>query len=240
MISFLHMPKTGGHSFKRLLVDRFGDAGLACINNRAEYHAFLWDWRPGACQAIHGHMPMGIAERVEAAPAYFVVLRDPVDRFISDYYHLVNTPAHPKHRVVIDDGITLADYARVPSPVAAVTQNAQTRRLLQYDLDAVAADGRHWFMLKDAVTRADVAQAKRNLRERIRHVGIFERMEESMSRFADLIGVARTGTPRENVTPFRVQAADLDRRTLDAIRAANALDLELYDEACELFERRAA
>ena len=241
MLTFLHLPKTGGHSFKQLLVDRFGPDGVAYANGLAGYRALRRDWQRGRWQALHGHMPIGVPAALGVPEQYFVVLRDPVDRFVSDYYHLVNTPAHPNHQVVVEQRITLREYAAVPChPVSRGAQNGQVRRLATYDLDAVAADGSHWWSGAWDADRSTLEQAKRNLRDRVRHIGLVERMDESMSRFADLLGLSRVRSPRENVSPQRVEVSSLDRETVAAIRAANQLDLELYDYAQELFERQAA
>ena len=134
MILFLHIPKTAGHSFKALALERFAAERVAYVNDGSAMEDFVRGYRPGQCEYVHGHMPWGLAERVGERGVYYTVLREPADRFVSDYYYISNTPGHPAHRAMREGGITLRDFARVPSPVHPFTQNAQVRRLLRYDL----------------------------------------------------------------------------------------------------------
>jgi hypothetical protein len=241
MIVFLHMPKTGGHSFKQVLFARFGAEAVAFVNGRDDYLAFSRAWVPGRFAAVHGHMPLGLAARIPEPCTHYVVLRDPVDRFVSDYYHLYNTPEHPLHRTIRGEGIGLREYARraTPSdPAFFNSQNAQVRRLATYDLDAVRDDGAYWWLTRPDADRAMLEEAQENLAGRVGHFGLFERMEESMHEFAGLLGAVLHRVPRENVTPFRVGVDEVDAETVAAIREANRWDVELYDWARARFDDR--
>jgi Sulfotransferase family len=239
MIVFLHMPKTGGHSFKQVLFARFGVAAVGFVNGRDEYLALVRGWIPGRFAAVHGHMPLGLAHAIREACTYYVVLRDPVDRFVSDYYHLYNTVEHPLHRVIRGEGIGLGDYARRATPADPLffnSQNAQVRRLATYDPAAVRDDGAYWWLTRPRADAAMLEEAKANLVEQIRHFGIFERLEASMQGFAGLLGATLHRVPRENVTPHRVGVDTLDAETVAAIREANRWDLELYAWARARFD----
>lgn len=80
--------------------------------------------------------------------------------------------------------------------------------------------------------------AKRNLRTAYAGVGVTEKFEETKRRFASCLGGAtRTLNERPKVVPDRPTADDLSVSQRDALRHLNRLDVELYDYACELFER---
>jgi hypothetical protein len=184
-------------------------------------------------------MPYGVAQHVGERGVYYVVLRDPVDRFVSDYYYIQGSPGHPAHRLVHERGITLRDFARTPSPVHPFTQNAQVRRLCRYDLVRRTPAGGRWWALRDTFGAAELEEAKETLATRVQAFGLYERMPQAMRQFAALIGAELEEIPRENVTPFRLAVDALDAETVDAIREANRLDLALYEFAERLADERA-
>jgi len=239
MIVFLHLPKTAGHSLKALALARFGEERVAHVNDGPTMESFVRDHRPGRWDFVQGHMPWGLAERVGERGTYFTVLREPVDRFVSDYYYIHNAPGHPAHRGMRERGITLRDFARVPSPVHPFTQNAQVRRLCRYDLRP-RSDGRPWWAAHETIGDAALDDAKETLARRIDAFGLYERMADTMAEFAALIGTELHEMPRENVTPLRRAVNELDDETVAAIREANRFDVALYEFAVALADARAA
>ena len=82
-------------------------------------------------------------------------------------------------------------------------------------------------------------EAKRILAERIAFLGITERYEEAIRLFAGQLGWQEpVAVERLNVSPNRVPTAEIPARARDAIVEHNALDIELYAFACDVFERR--
>jgi hypothetical protein len=236
---FLHLPKTAGHSFTAVAARHFGPDRIAAVNGPHEFDALAREHHRGRWPFVHGHMPFGVAEHLGERGIYWVVLREPVDRFLSDYYYIRGSPGHPAHRLVRERRITLRDFARIPSPVHPFTHNAQVRRLCRYDLTRRGAGGERWWALRDACGPAELEEAEETLATRVHAFGLFERMPEAMAQFAASIGAAPGTIPRENVTRFRLRTDQLDAETLDAIRAANRLDLALYEFACRLADARA-
>jgi hypothetical protein len=237
---FLHLPKTAGHSFTAVAARHFGADRVAAVNGPDDLDAFVRTHRRGRFALVHGHMPYGVAEHVGERGVYYVVLRDPVDRFVSDYYYIWGAPEHPAHRLVRERGITLRDFARIPSPVHPFTQNAQARRLCRYDLVRRNAGGGRWWALRHRFGAAELDEAKETLATRVHAFGLYERMPQSMRQFAALIGAELGEIPHENVTPFRLAVGQLDTETIDAIREANRLDLALYEFACRLADERSS
>jgi hypothetical protein len=238
MLIFLHMPKTGGHAFRHLIERRFGVNQMFFINGSDDLERCLKEYQPGKWSCLHGHMPYGISTCLREPCSYYVSLREPVDRFISDYYHLYNTPKHPAHEQVRKERLSLADYARIPCPVHFVCHNAQVRRLCCYDVRQKTGDNKFWWLTREGVDGVMLEEAKYNLSRRIKLFGLYERFDESYQQLGALIGLKETLAPRVNVSPFRKAVADIDSGTLDAIREANRFDIALYEFAKELWLER--
>lgn len=240
MLVFLHMPKTGGHSFRVPIYNMYGVKRVLEINDLDAFERCLKEYQPGKWDCIIGHMPYGISAYLQEQCTYYVVLREPVDRFISDYFHIYNKPRHPAHKQLRENSISLADYARIPCPVHFVCHNAQVRRLCSYDLKLKNKDGSYWWSTRrQQVDEAMLEEAKYNLSQRIKLFGVYEWFEESFHMFCKLIGVQAASIPKKNVSPLRKTVADVDADTLDAIREANRYDIALYEFAKELWLERA-
>ncbi|WP_157652499.1 hypothetical protein [Burkholderia ubonensis] len=86
--------------------------------------------------------------------------------------------------------------------------------------------------------RALLDHAQRRL-ESFAFFGITEQMRDSMSLFAQALGLfPNFSVPRLNTSPNRSGAAELSADELDAIHELIVLDRELYVWACQLFEER--
>lgn len=104
----LHVPKTAGTSFRKDLETWFGPDRLALHyrGNQGEppAHATL---RPGLC--VHGHFNrlrgIGVRQYYPEADQFIVLLRDPFDRFVSNWRYL---------HYQIRSGVLQPDFADLP------------------------------------------------------------------------------------------------------------------------------
>jgi hypothetical protein len=255
MLIFLHMPKTAGHSFKHAVIARYGDNRIAYLNEPDEFAGFLAEYKPKRWGCVHGHIPWGIHARLAEPCTYYVVLRDPIDRFISSYYHIVRTPAHFYHRVVAEHATTLRDYANFTRDRQTFDFNTQVQRLCRdFDFDTqtqqlcreAARHGRQgWFPVPPKTEGAvpnwpeRLEHAKQTLEGHVTRFGLFEHFEESFEDFCDLLGVTVGTIPRENVAASRPGPTELDPETVQAIRGAVSYEYELYEHARALWRARA-
>ncbi|MEK6238802.1 MAG: sulfotransferase family protein, partial [Planctomycetales bacterium] len=136
MLFFLHMPKTGGHSFKQAIFKRYGMDRVRFVNSLADWESFLAEYEPGRWDCVHGHMPCGLGEMLPEPAVYYVVLRNPLDRFVSAYYHIRTKTAHPAHAWLNSENITLRQFAQ-----AGRDCDAQVKRLLDYDYPTMQRRG---------------------------------------------------------------------------------------------------
>ena len=78
-------------------------------------------------RCVRGHCRWGFHEFFQGDYKYLTFLRDPVDRVVSLYYQIVNTPWHFLHDDVAGTRMTLCDF--VASDVSEEISNDQVRRL---------------------------------------------------------------------------------------------------------------
>ncbi len=231
-IFFTHIPKTGGTSLSRTLFRKtFSDEE---IYRPKGYWAMLSD--QCSFQYLGGHRPYGV-HRLSAdasIPRYYTMLRDPVERAISFYYECLwprggkKVADHPEHATAWRHD--LVEFYRIPR-----FRNVQARMLAGLWANIL---GRYISLDHMGMGTVVTSAAKRRLKEKYVAFGITERFEESRQWIAASLGVDVSPTENKHKTnPDRPTADDLSAAQRDALRRLNRLDIELYDFACELFER---
>lgn len=164
---------------------------------------------------VIGHFFFGIDEHLDAASTYVTILRDPVDRVLSQY-HLRRT----RHGV----SLGLDDYLGTGRDWQV--SDGQTQLLA----------GR-WARDTDRMGDA-LEAAKRNLRGRFAAVGVTERFQDSLAVLRGSLGWTRLAAREENVSEGRLRREDLSPSTLARVLEMNRHDTELHRFATQLLDER--
>jgi hypothetical protein len=226
LILFLHVPKTGGTTLQRIIGRQYPSDAICMIRRPtprtpAELRERSRTFSPHAA-VIQGHMPFGLHELLARRATYITLLRNPIDRVISDYYFILSRPVHSLHETLHSESISLVEFAsmgRFPG-----VDNLQTRLL----------SGRG--MSPKACTTDILDEAKRNLREHFSVVGLTERFDETLILLKRLFRWRFVLYVRRNVIRDRPDTRSVDEHTLRAIESSNQLDIELYHYARAMFE----
>jgi len=229
VVLFLHIPKAGGSTLGEYVYNQCCapnashddplNAGVAYL----EYgflkpdelvvpeHVVNLLGRPDL-RAVIGHFWFGLHEHIARPCRYITLLRDPLERVVSLYYF-----------AKLQDTMSLEEFARKP-PFREV-DNDQTRRIAGVNPPA------------GECTRATLDLARENLRRHFDVVGTTERMDETLAQLNVKLGWNRevVSIPR-NVNTERPKSSLLTPEAVDAIRARNELDYELWRYASELLD----
>ena len=175
-------------------------------------------------KVVMGHFSFGIHELLPGPTTYVTMLRDPVDRVVSLYHHLLEHPEDtPYHQEMSRNADSLERF--VTAARCKETDNDQTRRIAGEDPPF------------GACTPALLHRAKENLAAHFSVVGITERFDESLMLMVRTLGWDRiTSYLPHFVNPKRKQRAEIPPDELDAVRGCNELDIELYGYACGLLD----
>ncbi|MCG3141451.1 MAG: hypothetical protein HDKAJFGB_02736 [Anaerolineae bacterium] len=178
-------------------------------------------------RVIKGHIGFGLDEILPQPSTYFTMLRDPIERVISDYYYVRRTPIHPFHQTIIANNLSLDAYIRSGMSKVA-SDNGQTRFV-----GGGPKGASHIPFGK--LTRDILECAKENLSKKCAAVGLVEQFDESMLLAQHTFGWTTPWYQKKNVTKNRIMADALDAATLNLIRENNQLDMELHAFAKQLF-----
>ena len=241
----LHIPKTAGTTLGSLLSFHYGDryqrvdmsgvhvgttaGGLEVSRHGADGSAERIDrfeLSPGV-EAVSGHVPLGLLDLVPPAERRVTILRDPVERTLSQYYHLLGRRAAWRHEWLPEPtpDLRLVDAIGERS---YIPDNLQTRMLC--GLASVEQP-----LPDDAVERAT-----RALRERFTYVGTTERFDELVALLNLDLGWPAVVYDRARVNAVRPRGRDVPTEELRLAEEANALDRELYAEAGRLQDEAVA
>ncbi len=169
---------------------------------------------------ICGHFDMSLGTLLPADTRFFTLLRDPVERAISHYYHYRRQFTDPIHPLAMQS--TLAEWVSTCGLVEM--DNGQTRRL------AGAIN-----VPCGQVTSQTLALAKSNLISRFSVIGLTERFEESLILLRRAFNWPLYGFTARNFGDRRAPRTELDEGALRTISDANRFDLDLYHFASALF-----
>ena len=244
-----HIYKNAGTSIDATLRKHFGPhwaafdrSAPAAIIRPDELRAFI-DEHP-TLRSVSSHQcrpPVPTSTGFEIFPLF--LLRHPLDRIGSIY-------RYERKRVSDDAGpemakkLEFAEYVawRLSGPQGGIMRNVQ----VLYLSGAQSSAAKPWDVQAD---RALLEEAKRFLAS-LPAFGIVERFDESLARFQRWLSPLFPGigffATRQNVTsdvsaPLEERLRRLRQQLGDTVyelaERSNALDLELFDHACRLFEQ---
>lgn len=229
---FLHIPKTAGSTLRYILRNNYGRSDIFHFHNELfpNLSVFLLNHmsKYRSYRLVIGHFGYGLHKHIHQDYQYFTMLRNPVRRVISNYYHIRRKKDHSLNRLVLK--MTLEAY--IQSPISAGAHNHQTRMLAS----PAGYFGKN--SAKDSpVSPSTLAIAKENLSS-FAAFGLTERFEESLILYRKTFGWENINYRIQNVTSKRDEK--IPEPLLKLITEKNPFDLELYSFATQLFEQRIA
>jgi len=232
-VFFTHIPKTGGTSIQESLVE--ANLSKEEIYTPKGYRDLIR--HQDAFRCLAGHHPYGIHQlsSTPTDPVYFTMLRDPIERVISFYYECLwprpfeKVSQHPEHarawRLDLVDFCRLHRFRNVQTKMLAGVVSNYIGKFISVDVPGIRG--------------VVLSAAKRNLKESYVAFGLTEHFEESRSWISRELGWDISPIERRRAAyPDRPTSADLSDETVRRLRKLNALDVEFYRFASDLFERR--
>jgi len=222
MILSIHIPKTAGTSFGKMLRDHYGqrvlfdygdwtgyDSPEAIRHREARYAevASRADELARCYEVIHGHFKPSKYLRFFPAAQVVVFFRNPFQQSISNYEYLRRNPQipHPAVRVFHESGMSFEEYLAWPD-----VRNPQSNFLGDFPVESLSL------------------------------AGITEQFDRSVLLFNKLFHAALGGQYRENPHPGRQgNWHPVSPETRRAVETWRREDLETYRRAIELFEAQA-
>jgi hypothetical protein len=175
--------------------------------------------RLGRVRVVMGHLFFGIHDTLPREATYVTILREPVERVLSVYYHRVH-----RHGL----RLSLEHYVRTGRDFQI--DNAQTRAIC-----GPLRDGDVRFV---PCTTDMLERAKRNLREHFSMVGVAERFDETYLLMARTYAWRPSGYHLYNVNRRRPRGEKVPPGIRKQLAERNHYDAELYAFAQELFEEQ--
>lgn len=220
-IVHVHIPRTGGTTLRNWLLPRLlehlSPAEIYLVDIGPEHGCrtgsiadlvALGERQRRRLRFVTGHVAPAVAELV-GRPVLATLVRDPVERALSDYWYCFHEPSNPAHA-----------KARELSELEFVARGfGQSRNGHARYLSGVAISG------EQISDEALFARAKHGL-DRMDYVGIFEQLDDAVDDLCELAGVERSGAlPWLNEAARLRPASGHDRRL---IAAHNWVDSALY------------
>ena len=227
---FLHIPKTAGSTLHSILNRQFSPEATHNVfaastqSEDVQELSRLSDERRRKIKLLKGHQPFGLHRFLPGPSRYTALVREPVARIVSAYHYILQgTDWRREH--IEREGWSVADF--VESGVSPGMDNGQLRWLTG-TLDTVPVGGCNPSLLDDA-------------KEILERHFILVGPNESFGQYVALLSLL-CGWPRAPAYRVRNRAlkkgarAPLGEGDRDRIRAANRLDVELYEHVVDRFE----
>lgn len=229
---FVRVMRTGSTTLTRRMKQHLGEEAVYParrhndgVNAALSVPLLLAHWRDerDRIRAIAGHFPLATVELLDAPFTTLTILRDPVARTLSQLR---------RFRDVIPEyaGVDLETIYEDPWRFHNNLHNHMVR-MFSLTADEVLETGM-WTRIEH--TRARLERAKERL-ESVDVVGIQERFDDLCSAVATRFGWD-LGEPTRAAT---TSGPPVDDSFEERIAHDNALDVELYEYACQLVDRRA-
>ena len=229
-VIFLHIPRTGGTTLQRIPDRNYGRKRTLSfygpdIGDEIERFAQLPESQRSAYQFIRGHLYFGFHRFVPGKSTYVTFLREPIARALSFYSYARAHSDHYLHQLLARERLSLK----------ALLEREATIELFNLQTRMIGGDRNS---SNRSIDRSVLERAKENLRTNFCFVGLTEQFNASLLLLARELGWSLPVHVKKNASQGKRQPASIDARTRALLREANALDLELYEFAKQLFDEQ--
>lgn len=211
----MHIPKTAGSTMRTFILDQY-EPGQVYRSYR-EYGYGKQDRFTAQTRCIIGHEPFGTHHRKLTKPyTYVTMLRDPVERVLSEFHYLKRWPRHDLYiSAELEKRNWDLDYylGSTDEKFLNRTFNTQTRY----------AAG------QSSPESPDLEQAKANLNRYFSVVGITDMFDDSLSMMKRQFGWSDAPYRNRNVAPDRPEMERPSEDQVARIASMNELDIQLYE-----------
>jgi hypothetical protein len=188
--------------------------------------------RPGV-EAVAGSFTFGLRELLPADARWMTILRDPVERTLSQYFYLVRPPGK---RDRAGAGLTPA-WLGPPGPDLTLEQALSERSYIPDNLQVRMLCGT--VSPFDPLPPDALERAIRNI-DSFAYVGTTERFVEFLALLNLELGWPTVGLTRSNANRDRPQISDLAPEEVAVVEERNELDRQLHQHAASLFASKLA
>lgn len=227
LLIFVHIPKTAGTTFKRMLGRQFPASRMPKIG--PDYQGSINQIKAlspqdkARVQCISGHIPFGVDKYFEHRKLHYVsFVRDPVDRVLSEYFFLAKRP-QLMHLIGLDASTSLTPEAFLEHQTSMGLQDFQTRVLSGYgDLVESVLPPYAPMTVEDEDALIERIAASFSL------VGTVEHFDESLLLMKQLFGWRNVCYISRNVARASSRRSELKQALAAEIRRLNPMDCKLH------------
>lgn len=219
-----HLPKTGGTAIRHHLVNQLGEDNVTPALAGIRLTDALIEWNQMA--AISGHFSLRQGDKLPSNRYSFTVLRDPVDRFLSEFYFSkVNNSSRPLDRRT--HTLDLNSYLHSLSDKERQVFPMQLEMLYPLGTDSQCT-----------LSQNEKFLAALDVLKLFSSIAIHEELDD----FTCMLDVKFHWTcklpPRVNVTSYRLNPDDLDASQRRHLKLLLEPEIELYHRAKEIFKKQ--
>lgn len=218
-----HIPKTAGSALRHFLIDQHGEGSVSPPIAGLKLHDALLQW--SHCQVISGHFAVLQGDLLPTDRYAITVLRDPIDRFLSDHFFRKYDNADR----LIDTGLQASD---LDSLLTSGSLRYDNGLCVQLDmLFPLGIAPLPFTSVEEKVRAAQLAI------DRFDAVGIQEDLEDFASMLCAEFGWDYKPLPRVNRTSRRVPIETLTSAQRQAIQTLLEPEIEVYRYAASRFRK---
>lgn len=229
-VIFVHIPKTAGSTLGTILRKQYTQNRM--FATRAMSRSALQEQQRDIVRSIEenrilamsGHMVFGAHRHTDRPFQYITIVREPIDRVISDYYYVRRTPTHDFYDPVVTQDYSLEDY--VTRQITIYTDNVQTRMLAGVGTDVPIGE----------CTKTMLNTALEHVENHFVVAGLTSRFDESIILMKQMLNWGYPLYMTRNKTRKRPSWQDVSAETRAVIREHNQLDVVLYEHIQEQFQ----
>ena len=231
-----HFPKTSGRTLQEVVEHSIpSDIQICGLRSFVDgIDAKGRDLKDGSRLLVVGHVVFGVVERLGLRPFYSTILRNPVDRFISEFCFDMSS-LNPDYSL---DKLMQVFVESLPQWHSINLYSRMLSGSIQYP-------GQIWYGQRQHNPKvhhgedadSDYKEAISNINQRFNYIGIFEEFELSLFQLCDLLGVKEFSYDHQffNKTIKKFKFVDLDKTVQTELLKKSKYDRQIYDYCYESF-----